>query len=259
MGLLGSLKESAKAHIARSIDPDAREDAKREKRERLEREYRARKSDIESERKHRADIRSGRTKAGIGSYIGSVVREKTARSRATQVEEKLDPSLKETHRIDREIKGIERRKKFRKVERKISNFVEPISSVYDNMAGEGKRRTGSGGGLGMSESDIRELSGLDGLGGSGGRSKRGSGGMGMSEADIREMSGLSGLSFAGGKGRKGSSSGLSDASIREMAGLTGSVFGGGRRSSGGHRKGRKGKKAMHRSQRRPKPSGWFDL
>lgn len=266
MGLLGSLKESAKARIARTVDSDAKADYEKRKRDEAYRKMKQRHSDVEYEKTYRADMRSGKSKTQLSGYLGSVLRQKRAERKERDEGEKAFPDRKKQRQFventRREEKAIERRQKFRKAERRISEYVEPISDAYDQI---GRSR---GSNSVMSEKDLRQLAGLDGLGGLGsdgaGKGRDG----GMSERQLRELQGLDGFG-ASGKSKKGSGGGggggFSEAQIRELAGLSGNMFGGGgggdRRS--GHRKHshKKGKEKTHRKRRQsaPQQSGWFGL
>jgi hypothetical protein len=161
-----------------------REEQKVSKRSDIRDTLAVRESNIKEERQFRSDLREGKTKGGVGAYFGSLYRESRQKSKVRGLEEMLDPNLKKTRKIDREIKAMDRRQKFGKAFDKVTDGFDQVGAAYDDI-GKGfnsstKKSKGGGGGFGLSESDIMDLAGLRGIGfggsmGGGGKQKKRSG------------------------------------------------------------------------------------
>lgn len=164
-------KPGLKQRFLKAIDPEARREAAERKRADIQDTIAARRSKIASEQERRRAIREGKRSNGVGSYVGSIIREKRESAKVRGLEEKMDPSLKKTRKIDRDIKGIETRQKWRKRMTRVDNAFDTINMGLDKVQGftsGGKRKGASSNMFGVSDADMRELSGLGGGSGFGG-------------------------------------------------------------------------------------------
>lgn len=168
------------------VDPIAREAKRESEKKDIRDTLRVRRSTIDTEQQFRADLRSGKANGGVRDYAGSLYRESRNKAKIRGLEEKLDPNLKRTRKLDKDFTNFERRQRISRGFDKVTDAYDQIGSAFDSIGGGGggkKSRKGGGNSFGLSDHDIMELSGLGGtsfggmgMGGSSRKGKKRSGG-----------------------------------------------------------------------------------
>lgn len=165
----------------RAIDREKSDDEKDDERRRLVKARQSEEQKIAGERQYRSDVRMGKAKGGVRSYIGSKIREGQASQRHRNIDDKLHPEMKKLREVDRKVKGIERRQKVRKIVRKVDDFMDGIREARDelgkefdmggsgdmdffgNMAGGSKKGKKNGGGMDidLGLGDLAQMGSMD--------------------------------------------------------------------------------------------------